>query len=381
MNSNDEPEVTENKEDDKQTKIVTESPINPHIIKKSLSKPKSLSLVKEIYDHNETLSILHKRKFDSINSKVSIETLKYHQHFTFRIDLTEKKVLLNNYINFGDILSVKNKEVVTINNDTLFIIQFDNIGETSYTNNVSYIEVEFFSKSMEKIYNGYNYFKKRIDSILCNNEIEKCELTWYTKVDGITKYYKTIEYLNDTFHFEAYPYFDCETMIKNYLKSETPILILIGPPGTGKTKLIRQILKEASIKKENKTVSALFTSSQEIIEQGQIYLDLIFANANFLILEDIDFHIKPRSQGNYSLYSLLSVSSGILSGSIKNRKIILSTNLPHKKDIDDALLRPGRCFGTIHTQRINKQQAELLGNLLKRSIPEKKDFSLAEIYN
>jgi hypothetical protein len=44
----------------------------------------------------------------------------------------------------------------------------------------------------------------------------------------------------------------------------------------------------------------------------------------------------------------------------QGRKIIFTTNLPNVGDIDEALVRPGRCFATVRTRALERREAELL---------------------
>lgn len=46
------------------------------------------------------------------------------------------------------------------------------------------------------------------------------------------------------------------------------------------------------------------------------------------------------------------------------RKIIISTNLPHLDDLDETLIRPGRCFARLWLRSLALTEAEAL--LLKR---------------
>jgi ATP-dependent 26S proteasome regulatory subunit len=51
----------------------------------------------------------------------------------------------------------------------------------------------------------------------------------------------------------------------------------------------------------------------------------------------------------------------------QGRKIIFSTNLPNLGDLDDALIRPGRCFARVHTRNLTAVERD---RLLARLCPE-----------
>ena len=74
-----------------------------------------------------------------------------------------------------------------------------------------------------------------------------------------------------------------------------------------------------------------------------------------MVLEDIDVHLSSRSDGNTFMYKLLGSSDGLIKNT--NRKIVISTNLPNVKDIDDALVRDGRCFATVEFKKLTYEQS------------------------
>jgi hypothetical protein len=54
----------------------------------------------------------------------------------------------------------------------------------------------------------------------------------------------------------------------------------------------------------------------------------------------------------------------------QGRKIIFTTNLPNVSDIDEALLRPGRCFANVRTRALIPAEA---ARLIARLAPQSSD--------
>jgi ATP-dependent 26S proteasome regulatory subunit len=65
-----------------------------------------------------------------------------------------------------------------------------------------------------------------------------------------------------------------------------------------------------------------------------------------------------RSNGNMELHRFLAVADGVVRA--QGRKIIFTTNLPNIGDIDEALVRPGRCFATVRTRALERREAASL---------------------
>lgn len=176
---------------------------------------------------------------------------------------------------------------------------------------------------------------------------------------------------------EMYPFLGEEKLEDYYdrfMESNANILLLIGPPGTGKTSFIRGLIMHSK-------KSAIMTYDQAILSKDHFFVNFLEGNSTVLILEDSDTFLLPRSEHNSMMHKFLNLGDGIISSNKK--KLIFSTNLPSITDIDSALVRPGRCFDVLHFGSLNLEQAQKLADKsgIKFSPNEKDSFTIAEIYN
>jgi hypothetical protein len=164
------------------------------------------------------------------------------------------------------------------------------------------------------------------------------------------------ELANDPIHDESYPSLGCPVteFVDRYLSASETVLVLQGPPGTGKTRLVRAILAGMSARKGD-TAKVMYTADKNALEKDQLFVDFITGSHDAFVIEDADHMLKARSSGNYDLHRFLAIADGVVRA--QGRKIIFTTNLPNITDIDDALLRPGRCFASICTRMLSKDEA------------------------
>lgn len=172
------------------------------------------------------------------------------------------------------------------------------------------------------------------------------------------------------------------------LNSNTPsgrVVILEGPPGTGKTHLIKSFLLEV-------TEAMFVLVPPDLLAElaGPDLLPVLMDNKTsynhkgplVLILEDADRCLVKRDGKNMnSIQSLLNLSDGIL-GSLLDLRIIATTNAS-KLEIEDAILRPGRLSQRIEVGLLSPKEAS---NLYKKLVPKNtasfdEQKSLAEIYS
>jgi hypothetical protein len=175
---------------------------------------------------------------------------------------------------------------------------------------------------------------------------------------------------------EMYPFLNGESLsdyYDRYMESSANILLLIGPPGTGKTTFIRGLLA-------HRNCSAIVTYDAGILEKDGFFAKFIEDDAEVMVLEDSDAFLKSRSDGNTMMHRFLNVGDGLVT--TKGKKMIFSTNLPSIRDIDSALVRPGRCFDIVTFDVLNAVDAKSLAKKLEVKLPEVKDtYSIAEVFN
>ena len=169
---------------------------------------------------------------------------------------------------------------------------------------------------------------------------------------------------------EFYPQLGDEPLASYYdrfMASRSNVLVLIGPPGTGKTSFIRGLLHHTG-------GEALVSYDTAILESDEIFADFMSGEETFMILEDADTFLSSRSKGgNTIMHRFLNLGDGLMSTS--GKKIVFSTNLPSIRDIDDALLRPGRCFDVMRFGRLDPDTAKRIRPDYAGTVP----VSLAEL--
>jgi hypothetical protein len=190
---------------------------------------------------------------------------------------------------------------------------------------------------------------------------------------------------------EAYPLLgSVSAFIDQYLEAPETVLVLQGSPGTGKTRLIRAILGAIS-GRSGETAEVLYTGDSAVLESDEVFLEFITDSHSAFVVEDADHLLKPRSGGNQTLHRFLNIADGIASA--HGKKIVFSTNLPNIHDIDEALVRPGRCFAHLYLKELQVVEAVDLLERLCCDTPERhaaalelldvagrKSLSVAEVY-
>lgn len=162
--------------------------------------------------------------------------------------------------------------------------------------------------------------------------------------------------------------------IRNYLDSEACVLILIGPPGTGKTTLIKNIIHQSG-------GNARVAYDEKVLEGDDFFAAFIDGEDDVLVMEDADNFLADRQDGNTMMHKFLNVSDGLIS--TVGKKMIFSTNLPNITDIDPALMRTGRCFDVLQFRTLTRTEAQAVLTETGNTEPlrDGQEFTLAEIFS
>jgi len=159
--------------------------------------------------------------------------------------------------------------------------------------------------------------------------------------------------------------------------------IFDGPPGTGKTSYLRQLMirlkdshrfyfiSSANLRLLRDSEFVDFWAGERRVHEG---------SSMVVILEDAEAALLPRGYDNRQEVSLLlSLTDGIL-GEFLKLHVICTINC-EVRQLDSALLRPGRLLAHRHFGRLPHEQAEKLARELGATLPEAADYSLAEIFS
>lgn len=173
---------------------------------------------------------------------------------------------------------------------------------------------------------------------------------------------------------EAYPFIpNLNDWVQKFIESDSNVLILNGPMGTGKSALIGHIINQGQF-------STMTAFDDKVMKNDSLYTIFISNYYNLLVLEDADLLLLGRvDKENDTMSKLLNVSEGIIN--TKGKKIIFTANLGNTKDIDAALLRPGRCFDIVDFRELTLAEANVAREKLgKKPFKSGRDYSLAQIY-
>lgn len=182
--------------------------------------------------------------------------------------------------------------------------------------------------------------------------------------------------VDDDIYRTLYPTFEKtpREFLDGYMASDSPIVFLMGSPGTGKTSYLKYLLAE-SPKDEPK----FLIDSSAVLNSPELFNYLRDTpGGGILVIEDADNFLGKREGGNTQMTELLNMTSGLGQASLK---IVITTNLPQLSSVDEALLRNGRTYAIMEFKPYTSDEAvavrEVLG-LPPAHFNEDETYTLAE---
>jgi len=205
------------------------------------------------------------------------------------------------------------------------------------------------------------------------------EVDNYTMSDnGALNIRKDFKELGDIYDAsdDYYPYLDTDMLFKKFALSSENILLLVGQPGVGKTKLValyeKYMFKYPELFNVNKDLMSeesyfkiAYVKNEDILAKDSFWEDLNKNNYNLIFLDDADNCLLPRDSEVYTtedanrkkfISQLLSFTDGI---SESSTKLIITTNRS-VDNIDVAVLRRGRTFDILELQPLSHDEALLI---------------------
>lgn len=343
------------------------------IRRKSTFKPKYVfTLHRSMFERKKHMS----ENFSKETFLGSFGAQEYFNNKLFLRRLEDSKITLIEKVSF--ICSSKEwnflirKEYETLNHN---IFQFsESNGIVHFISEDSVITYTIHQNHIELELVGDRLFIDEIREMISSRfEIVNANIEWIYSTDGSSV---SIPLTSDKMPFdEMYPFLSksLTDYYDDYIKSPASILLLLGPPGTGKTTFIRGLLQHT-----NK--SALVTYDSSLLEKDYIFSSFIENDKSIFVIEDADLFLKSRQEGNTMMHKFLNVGDGLVT--TKDKKMIFSTNLPSIREIDTALVRPGRCYDIIEFRNLTQEEAKKLAKKLdvEIDVTHKNEWSIAEIF-
>lgn len=184
--------------------------------------------------------------------------------------------------------------------------------------------------------------------------------------------FEELNYISDKY----YPYINTQIMFDQFFTGAENILLLVGEPGLGKSKMSTLALKHAfknpdklpydklaeNPALDNQFITVVYVKSTDVLVNDKFWRELEKHDADFCIIDDLDYMLTKRDaevtnadeqKKNDFLNQFLSFTDGVEK---HKTKFIITTNQKYD-EIDSALLRKGRLFDILELRQLDKHEA------------------------
>jgi hypothetical protein len=181
-------------------------------------------------------------------------------------------------------------------------------------------------------------------------------------------------------NFDTHYNDDIKDMYKELLtflnERESGLAVLHGAAGSGKTYFIKNLI--SSIDKQFILVTNAIAAH---MAEPEFIAFMLENKDSIFILEDCEQILMSREENRFggAISNILNMSDGLMSD-IFNIKFICTFNTDIN-NIDEALLRPGRCFVNYEFKPLEAEKTSKLLESLGYTIDKSREMTLAEIYN
>lgn len=257
-----------------------------------------------------------------------------------------------------------------VNERALVIVTDNNPRHRGEVTEVHSLKVQIFSSN-----HATTAIKAAIEGLFDKERMAKVKW-WYEGQHGVDVREIYLPPSKINLFPEYYPDLgDPQAFMDDFLASEASVLLLAGDPGTGKTTLLRQMIVERKL-----VANVIY--DEKLMEKDSIFQSFLFdEGSDIMVIEDADTILTSRERdGNKMMARFLSVSDGLIK--LPNKKLVFTTNISDYQRVDEALLRPGRCYGVINTRPLDLQEAQLAAKVGGLPIPlERRQYTIAELFN